>query len=93
MIPQLKEIINDILKEKFRNNEEFFNELTNPQINKLNNTYLSMTSISLLNLIFETAREVFIKQLELADNEFRNSFYRKNKYHVKIQGIEMYLMY
>ena len=83
MIPQLKEIINDILKEKFRNNEEFFNELTNPQISKLNDTYLSMTSISLLNSIFETAREVFIKQLELADNEFRNSFYRKNKYHVK----------
>ena len=83
MIPQLKEIINDILKEKFRNNEEFFNELTNPQINKLNDAYLSMTSISLLNSIFETAREVFIKQLELADSEFRNSFYRENKYHVK----------
>ena len=44
MIPQLKEIINDILKEKFRNNEEFFNELTNPQINKLNDAYLSMTA-------------------------------------------------
>ena len=42
-----------------------------------------MTSISLLNSLFETAREVFIKQLELADNEFRNSFYRKNKYYVK----------
>ena len=54
MIPQLKEIINDILKEKLRNNEEFFNELTNPQINKLKDTYLSMTSISLLNSIFET---------------------------------------
>ena len=82
-IPQLREIINNILNEKFKNNEEFFNELTNPQISKLNDTYLSMISISLLNSIFETVREVFIKQLKLADNEFRNSFYRQNKYRAK----------
>ena len=83
-IPQLREIIkNNILNEKFKINVEFFNELTNPQISNLNDTYLAMASISLLNLILETAREVFIKQLKLADNEFRNSFYRKNKYHVK----------